>query len=192
MVLNGQLPAERIGNQWAVSAVSVRSFDHNMWREPGRPMAQATAWELFDHGKILSALSRPGDLDRLRRRLRSRARHLELYVHPSLLRRLQEDSRAVIGGRDAARHLGVPVDQGSVVDAYVRASDENKLLLELAARKVVEGANLHLHVVDDAAWSFPEDQRHVVEWVAWLDLADGQDRAADTLLDRLIGGRSIA
>jgi excisionase family DNA binding protein len=192
MVLNGQLPAERIGNQWAVSAVSARAFDHNMWREPGRPLAQATAWELFDQGKIMSGSSRHGDLDRLRRRLRSRARHLELYVHPSLLRRLQKDSRAVIGGRHAAAHLGVPVDEGSAVDAYVRASDEKELLRELAARKVVEGANLNLHVVDDAAWPFAEDQRHVEEWVAWLDLADGQDRAADTLLDRLIGGRFVA
>jgi excisionase family DNA binding protein len=192
MVLNGQLPAERIGHQWAVSAASVRAVDRNMWREPGRPLAQASAWELFDHGKMLGAISHPADLDRLRRRLRSRSRHLELYVHPSLLRRLQEDSRAVIGGRSAAGHLGVPVDEGSAVDAYVRASDEHDLLRELAAREVVEGANLHLHVVDDAAWPFRDEQRHVEGWVAWLDLADSQDRAADTLLDRLMGGHVIA
>jgi hypothetical protein len=192
MVLNGLLPAERIGHQWAVSAASVRAVDRNMWREPGRPMSQARAWELFDHGKMLGASSDPADLDRLRRRLRSRASHVELYAHPSLFRRLQEDPRVVIGGRRAAGHLGVPVDEGNAVDAYVRASDEHDLLRELAAREVAEGANIHLHVVDDAAWPFPRDQRHVGGWVAWLDLADGQDRAADTLLDRLMGGRVIA
>src|ERR1022692_4364648 len=192
MVLKGQLPAERIGHQWAVSAASVRAVDRNMLREPGRPRAQVSAWELFDPGKKSGAFSHPADLDRFRRRLRSRATHLELYVHPSLLRRLQEDSRAVIGGRLAAGHLGVPVDEGSAVDAYVRASDEHALLRELAARGVVEGANVHLHVVDDAAWPFPEGQRYVEGWVAWLDLADGGDRAADTLLDRLMGGRVIA
>jgi hypothetical protein len=185
MVFNGQLPAERIGHQWVVAAASVRAVDRNMWREPGRPMAQASAWELFDHGKVLGDLSHPADLDRVRRRLRSRARHLGLYVHPSLLRRMHEDSRSVMGGRSAAGHLGVPVDEGSVVDAYVRASDEQDLLRELAAREVVDEANLHLHIVDDSAWPFSEDQRYVEGWVAWLDLADGQDRAADTLLDRL-------
>jgi hypothetical protein len=192
MVLNGQLPAERIGHQWVVSSASVRAVDRNMWREPGRPMAQASAWELLDHGKVLGAFGNPADLDRIRRRLRSRARHLELYVHPSLLRRLQEDSRAVMGGRPAAGHLGVPIDEGGAVDAYVRASDEHDLLRELAAREVVEGANLRLHVVDDAAWPFAEGQRYAEGWVAWLDLADGGDRGADTLLDRLIGGRVIA
>ena len=52
--------------------------------------------------------------------------------------------------------------------------------------------NLHLHVVDDSAWPFAEDQRYVEGWAAWLDLADGGDRAADRLLDRLMGGRLIA
>jgi len=192
MVLNGQLPAERIGHQWAVSAASVRAADRNRWREPGRPMAQASAWKVFDHGKELSTSRHPADLDRLRRRLRSRARHFELYVHPSLLRRLKEDSRAVLGGRPAAARLGVPLDEGNAVDAYVQASDEQDLRQELAAREVVENANLHLHVVDDAAWPFRQDQRHVEGWVAWLDLADSQDRAADALLDRLIGGRAVA
>ena len=190
MVRTGQLPAERIGHQWLVSAATVRSVDRNMWREPGRPMAQASAWELFDHGKVLGAIGGPADLDRARRRLRSRARHLELYVHPSLLRRLHEDSRCVMGGRPAAGHLGVPVDEGGAVDAYVRASYTHDLLIELAAREVVDGANLYLHVVDDSAWPFPDDQRHVEGWVAWLDLADGGDRTADTLLDRLVGGHA--
>jgi excisionase family DNA binding protein len=192
MVLNGQLPAQRIGHQWVVSAASVRAVDRTMWREPGRPMAQASAWEHFEHGKVLGTLGHPAALDRARRRLRSRARHLELHVHSSLLRRLHEDSRCVMGGRPAAGQLGIPVDEGGAVDAYVRASDEHDLLRELAARKVVEGANLHLHVVDDAAWPFAEGQRYAEGWLAWLDLADGGDRAADTLLDRLIGGRVIA
>ena len=190
LVRSRQLPAERIGHQWIVSAASVRAVDRNMWREPGRPMAQASAWALFDHGKLLSDLTDPADLDRVRRRLRARARHLEFYVHPSLLRRLHEDSRLVMGGRSAAGQLGVPVDEGGAVDSYVRASHEHLLLRELAPREVVEGANLHLHVVNDAAWPFADEQRYADGWVAWLDLADGQDRAADALLERLKGGQA--
>jgi excisionase family DNA binding protein len=192
LVLNGQLPAERIGHQWEVSAASVRAVDHNMWREPGRPMSQSSIWKQFDQGKALSIFRQSADLDRLRRRLRSRARHFELYVHPSMLRRLKEDGRVVIGGRPAAERLGIPADESNAIDAYVRASDKDHLMLQFAARGVDEGANLHLHVVDDAAWPFIGEQRHVEGWVAWLDLADGQDRAADTLLDRLMGGRSLA
>jgi excisionase family DNA binding protein len=172
MVLNGQLPAERLGHQWVVAAASVRTLDHTMWREPGRPMAQSSAWKLVDRGAIFGDPQRIDDLDRLRRRLRSRARHLEVYVHPSLLQRLSDDDRVVLGGRAAAEHLGAPVDVTDSIDAYVRTGDEQELLHELAASEVNEGANVHLHVIDDAAWPFDVDQRHVDGWVAWLDLAD--------------------
>src|ERR1700722_18165173 len=74
MVLKGQLPAERLGNQWAISAASVRAVDHNMWREPGRPLAQGSAWELYNQGRALAGQRQGTDLDRVRRRLRSRAR----------------------------------------------------------------------------------------------------------------------
>jgi hypothetical protein len=192
MVLNGQLPAERLGRQWVVAAASVRALDHTMWREPGRPMAQSSAWKLMESGATFDGSHEIDDLDRFRRRLRSRARHLEFYVHPSLLQRMSDDDRVVLGGRAAAVHLGAPVDVADSIDAYVRAGDEKELLHEHAASEVSEGANLHLHVIDDAVWPFHWGQRHVDGWVAWLDLADGRDRAADTLLDRLMGGRVIA
>jgi hypothetical protein len=192
MVLHGQLPAERLGRQWAVSAAAVRAVDHTMWREPGRPMTQSTAWKLIGRGTAFGGGHEIEELDHLRRRLRARARHLETYVHSSLLPRLLDDDRVVLGGRAAAERLGAPVDVADSIDAYVRAGDERDLLREFAASEVSEGANVHLHIIDDAAWPFGWDQRHVDGWVAWLDLADDRDRAADALLDRLTGGRLLA
>ena len=98
----------------------------------------------------------------------------------------------VLGGRSAAEQLGVPVGERDAVDVYVRQSDELDLLSSISANPEYEAPNIHLHVVEDAAWPFVADQRHVEGWVAWLDLADGQDRSADALLDRLAGGRILA
>ncbi len=59
----------------------------------------------------------------------------------------------------------------------------------LRARRTFEGANLIFHVIEDDAWPFESQQTHADAWTAWLDLADAEDRAADPLLDRLVGGR---
>jgi len=184
LVLAGQLAGERVGRQWVVPAVAVRRAEHTRWRAPGRPLAQLSAWKLLAAGP-----SKDVELDWTRRRLRARARHREFYVHPGMLARLRDDARLVLGGREAASAFGAPVDSGEEFDAYVRAGQLEAFLEEYVATEVVEGANLHLHVVEDAAWPFDDDSRLAGPWVAWLDLADRQDRAADALLDRLIGVR---
>lgn len=185
MVVSGRLAAERYGRQWLVPARALQQALHTR-QGRGRPLRPATAWgqvsRLTDEAR-----SGPEALDALRRRLRSRARHLDAYVHPKLLEYL--DDRAVLGGRDAAAHAGAPVDVDGERDLYVQASDVKSLIEMLRAKPTIDGANVTLHIVDDEAWSFAPGQRYVDPWVAWLDLADRDDRAADTLLDRLVGGR---
>jgi excisionase family DNA binding protein len=189
MVQAGQMPAERLGRQWTVSAGALRAVEHNRWRNAGRPLGQSSAWKLLNEELTLRAPTTTIQLDRLRRRLRARARHFGLRIHPSLLGRLGEDGRVVLGGRLAAENAGAPTDPGDSVDAYVRDSDVNGILTQYAARQVAEGANVRLHVISDDIWPFDPGQRYVDAWVAWLDLADIQDRAADPLFDRLAGGR---
>ena len=189
MLRAGQLPGERRGSQWTVPAVAVRNLDHNIWRGPGRPLAQSSAWKLLRKELFAQAPQSLAELDGLRRRLRARSRHLEVFVPTGLLDRLRDDRRIVLGGRDAALELGTPLDLLESVDVYIHCSDLERLLLDYAAVEVPEGANVHLHVIVDEDWPFDGDQRWVDGWTAWLDLADARDRAADTLLDRLIGGR---
>jgi excisionase family DNA binding protein len=187
----GQLPGERRGSQWTVPVSALRHLEHNMWRGAGRPLAQSSAWKLLS-ARLPSWSS--GDLlelDGLRRRLRARSSHAEVHLASGLLDRFRQDERVVLGGRDAAVEFA-PVDPLDSVDAYVRRSDIDGLLDSYVMREVPEEANVHLHVVDDAQWPFGDGARSVEPWVAWLDLADAQDRAADTLLDRLVGGRVLA
>ncbi|MGB9111890.1 MAG: hypothetical protein WCF24_04090 [Acidimicrobiales bacterium] len=99
------------------------------------------------------------------------------------------DEHVVYGGRDAALHDGVPVDPGEPKDVYVKESDWLALSDRVGARPVSDGANVALHVVPDEAWPFEVGERFTSLWSAWLDLADRDDRAADTVLDRLVGGR---
>jgi hypothetical protein len=133
----------------------------------------------------------PDELDALRRRLRARARHCSYYVHPSLLEHVRSHPSVVLGGRDAAAHAGTPIDPAAI-DAYIPDTHVDDLVRSLHARPDIINANVHLHAVDDHAWPFNNEQRFTEPWVAWLDLQDRHDRAADTLLDRPLGGRFTA
>ena len=160
-----------------------------MTRSPGRPLSARAAWQLISSVQDGGPKQLPGTFDDFRRKTYSRARHLDLYVHPSLLAGLLNSGKTVIGGRFAATMAGAPVDESGTSDLYVRTGQVEPLMDHVGAQSVLENANLLLHVVDDSAWPFPVGAQHVNPWVAWLDLADRQDRAADTLLDRLVGGR---
>lgn len=193
MVSAGILPAEKRGAQWFVPVSALRVAEHNRDPRPGRPLAVHTTWE---HIRTLSAqgplLAAGGELDAFRRRVRRRARHRAYYVHPGLLDELRHHQRVVLGGRDAAAAVGVPVDPGDL-DVYLADSVAEAILAEAGARPAMGGnANVFVHLVADDEWPFEPGQRHTDSWVAWLDLEDREDRAATTLLDRVIGGRARA
>lgn len=188
LILSGALPAERVGARWILSASNVRNAEHNLWREAGRPMSQKTAWRFIQLQLGTGPFNR-ASLDRLRRRLRSRATHIRTYVHPSQLRHIEHSPGVILGGWRAAMFTGAPIDPTDKADIYVRRSDADALSDRLRARRTFEGANLIFHVIEDDVWPFESQQKHADAWTAWLDLADAEDRAADPLLDRLVGGR---
>jgi hypothetical protein len=185
MVLSGQLPAERLGRQWVVSPGAVRRTA-GVRSTGGRPVRPEKAWALIAElpGTVAGG---PAGLDAARRKVRPRAEHVDAYVHPGAIESVLNGG--VLGGRDAAAAVETPVDADGVHDVYVRRSEADGLLARAGGERTVDGANVHVHVVDDEAWPFEEGCRTAGPWVGWLDLADREDRAADTLLDRLIGGR---
>ncbi|HEY4408713.1 MAG TPA: helix-turn-helix domain-containing protein [Acidimicrobiia bacterium] len=189
MVSSGVLPAEKRGAQWFVAASAVRTAMHTRDPHPGHPLSARSAWTqigaLTDTGARLAA---DDALDMVRRRLRSRARHLSCYVHPSLRAEFKMDARVVLGGREAALAAGAAVDPGDF-DVYVKDSDAAGVLDSYGAVPAVVNPNVFFHVVSNEVWPFPTKQRIADPWVGWLDLEDRQDRGAVTLLDRLLGGR---
>lgn len=187
MVDRGQLPAQRLGHQWTVQPAALRLVERTRRRRPGRPLSQRAAWRIA--ADMSGAIAAGQPLDDLRRRLWTRAAHVDGYVHPSQIDELVEDSRVVWGG---ALALG-PIPAGSDIDVYLRSSHLEAFRARYAIVEPYESdadtANVHLHVVDDDTWPFAEDQPRVTPWVAWLDLADRGDRDADLLLDQLYGRR---
>lgn len=189
LIDEGRLRARRVGHQWVVPVEELRVVANTLQPGPGRPVSPGQAWRLVD--PVAGPSEPSADLDRVRRRVRSRADHRYWYIHPGWHDELRSDPRLVMGGRDAAAHFS-PVDaDGGVIDVYVRRSDVEGVVAAFAAdADVVEGENVRAHVVDDDVWPFSAQDRVAGPWVAWLDLADVLDRAADTVLDRLTGWRA--
>ncbi len=192
MVQSKQLPADRLGWQWAIPVEALRAVENNMLRSAGRPLSELSSWRIIGEGLGKYEKSNRDDLDLLRRRLRPRACHVDCYVHPGLLKRIAGDFRGVLGGRAAASDAGAPVELSDSIDVYIREDERSRFVKDYAVRPTFVRANLFLHVVENEAWPFESDCHFVDGFVAWLDLADREDRAADTLLDRLVGGRLYA
>lgn len=74
------------------------------------------------------------------------------------------------------------------VEGYVRASDINHLVDQLALDHQAERPNVLLRVVDGDVWPFESDQRYAGRSVVVVDLLDSEDprsrRAGAELLDR--------
>lgn len=192
MVESSVLHAEKIGSQWFVPVESVRQAKNLRRRNGGRPLSAASAWKLIAEQPQLIGDLTTERLDVFRRKVRSRAQHSALSVHPSIIDGLRQDHpEIVLGGRDAAVSIGTPVDL-TILDAYVRPELAVALVENYRAVNDPSRANLQLHIVSEEAWPFAPDQTFSDPWTAWLDLEDRQDRAAFTLLDRIIGGRLLA
>jgi excisionase family DNA binding protein len=190
LIERGDITAERFGTQWSVPKRALGRYERTRWRRSGRPFTQVTAWRQLDQlvDELRGSIS-VERLDEMRRRLRPRASHQYLYVHPSLVSELVNSRDAVSSGRKSAARHGLPVDETEPVDVYLRSSALESFERDLRPRHVADGENVRLHVVDDEAWPFEPLEEIAPLWVAWLDLADEGDRAADTVLDRLVGGR---
>ncbi len=196
MVSRRQLAASRVGNQWLIPEGAVEYYEHTSSRHAGRLLGEPAAWELIGQFDQLAG-SADDSLDRLRRRVHGRARHLHFYVHPGLLTRfdgcadrvaLREGAdQVVLSGRHAAQAVDVPVDP-TAADVYLPERDLREFVSAFHAVEDFESANLHVHALREV-WPFRPGQVFVSPWVAWLDLEDRRDRAAVTLLERIRGGR---
>jgi excisionase family DNA binding protein len=192
MVEARTLVAEKIGSQWFVPIESVQQAKNTRREQGGRPLNASTAWKLIAEQPFHLEGLTSERLDSFRRKVRSRAKHSALYVHPSVVDALRRSHEGIVfGGRDAAVAIGTPVDL-TILDIYVRPDLAVALVEKYRAMHDPARANLYLHTVADDAWPFESDQMIVDAWTAWLDLEDRQDRAAFTLLDRMLGGRILA
>lgn len=184
LVAAGDVPAHRVGRQWVVKVDELRNAAHHLQRHHGRPMTERTAWNIIR--EALPAALSDAELDELRRRLRTRAGHHPMYVHPGVQQRLRDDPTVRLGGRDAADAADLPIDRDSRIHAYVDLASFQGLIERYLARPVSDAdANVVVHVVGSPVHLAPFD-KHLPLTVAWLDLEDDSDRAARLVLDKAL------
>ena len=96
----------------------------------------------------------------------------------------------VLGGSDAAEEHEVPVGAPeATMHAYIGAGRYDAFS-EAAGGPMTappDGANLIVHLLED--WPFRSEQRHTPLFVAWLDMADEDQRGADLVERRLLTRR---
>lgn len=173
-IRQGSLPAEKIGNQWAIEMSDLHRIRHHAG--PGRPLSAKSAWDLLAVAASDEAASElsPSARSRARSRLR------ELFVHASsaglddaaahlgraLRNRAGRDlfmasNQDLPGVRDDGRvHLsGVSLPEshmsgGAVAEGYVLSGDVNDLVDDyLLSPARHSHANVILHVVPSDARS---------------------------------------
>jgi excisionase family DNA binding protein len=203
MVVNGRLPAAKVGGRWLIERGEV---ERRRRQGPlkGRPFAAHNAWVLL----LLASGGDPGRIDpSLRSRMR-RALSLEGVeeLGPRLARRgeshyydahrgeipyIVEDPRFVASGVSAAGAHGLDLVSGSEADGYIRAGALKKFVADHALRAGARGSNLRLRVVPDRAWPFLEGALVAPIAAVALDLAEDPDpRSADIGLMALSDLRS--
>jgi excisionase family DNA binding protein len=171
-IREGSLPAEKIGQQWALKSDDVRRLMRHAG--PGRPLSSKSAWDLLavalndQAAAELSPSARSRARSRLRnllvhaagaslddvaaqleRALSNRAQRLLFFASPRDLPEVRDDERVHLSG------VSLPesnMSAGAVAEGYVSSRDIDPLvddhLLSPAARS---RANVVLHVVPSEA-----------------------------------------
>lgn len=181
MIRDGLLDADKVGGRWVISRAAI---ERRRRAAPGRgrPLSSASAWRLLADRSFAAELVRASadERDRWRRKLTRRADVRSGFVHPSLFARFGDDERVIPAGRAAADLAGVPAGADpDVLDAYVPSSFVQELDSRGRAEWGAAAVNVRLHVVGDELWPISVEERFVGLLVAWCDLADDGDRAAD-------------
>ncbi len=173
-IREGSLPAEKVGNQWAVDIIDLRRIKHHAG--PGRPLSSKSAWDLLAVAASDEAASElnPSARSRARSRLRNlvahaasadledavaglihalgnRAERAVFAASPRDLPDIRDDERIHLSG------VSLPesnISAGAVAEGYVSADDLDAIvenyLLSPAPRSQ---ANVILHVVPSDAQS---------------------------------------
>ena len=194
-IREGSLPAEKVGNQWAVDMDDVRRIRHHV--RPGRPLSSRSAWNLLAvaANDVAASQLNPSDRSRARSRLRNllvhassaefedaaallvhalrnRAERALFFASPRDLPDVRDDQRVHISG------VSLPeshISAGDVVEGYVYGDDLDALvddyLLSPAPRA---RANVIFHVVasDSKSPAFAIDSVARSPLVLAVDLAE--------------------
>ena len=181
----GELIAHRVGSRWLVADEDLAWYDR-VRAGRGRPMSPATSWLILLSPDFAEHLREPHRADHLRRQFRARAAHRHAFMHPGVADRVLARFDVHAGGRHGADDAGIPAGAGEHWDLYVCPSvlaDLERLRFVTCQASAV-GANTVVHIVDDE-WPYGA-QMQVPLSVAWCDLADAGDRAADLVADRML------
>jgi excisionase family DNA binding protein len=185
MLASGVLGGEKVGGRWLVHDDSV-SARERCPGERGRQLSAANAWGVLAiaSGKPASWLSASkqrhirGLLDerglfRFVPRLRHRARRLEFFAHPGVLRHLAASAEIVRTGASAASAHELGLVAGDELDAYVAEASLSDLADRWALEPRRRNANLVLRALPDGLWPFDERIAPIAAVV--VDLAENVD-----------------
>lgn len=179
------LEGRKVAGRWLVSPESVHARQINQ-RRSGRPLSSRYVWELINCGFIAQLLAGSDEAARrnIRVQLSRRAEIHDVYVLPRLAKSI--GPLVMPGGRALAESANVAAgnDPRWQLDAYLRRD----VFAELRDAKRISAAqgepNTRLRIVEaDMEWHESRAGRLLV---AWLDLADDGDRAADVTLQALV------
>lgn len=183
IVESNHLASRLLGNTRIIDTDDIRHYQRVRKRSAGQPLKAANAWQQICFQ--LDPRSPPDELDEARRRVRSRADHLPWYAHPAIIKRFRENDQrhAVIGGSDAASALGVPVGgPNNLLHVYTRSRHVEELAKQAQPEQSSPArANMIVHSVSDDTWPF-HGERHAALNVAWLDMADHDERGAEMVI----------
>ena len=183
MLADGVLAGERVGRAWIIDREQLHQV--SVFRpEVGRPWSPASAWAVLALSDGEGVDLSPVDRSRARKRLAQGLEHLvgrlaarcerrRFYAHPGVMEQLADE--AVRGGISAAVHHGAGLVIGESVEGYVRASDIDHLVDQLALDDQAVRPNVLLRIVDDGVWPFEPDQRYAGRSVVGVDLLESED-----------------
>ncbi len=175
LVERGQLPAVRRGSMWLTTSDAVDAFRRNSPGR-GRPISASTAWSRIS--EIASSRDFPA-LSAARVALRGRAAHRSYSLTDMIARRIEMPKDTLRSGLDVLPESEV----GGPIDLYATPGAAELLVIQTGAVTAPDGA-LHLHVLPaDMEVPHLSPREHLV--LAWCDLADRADPAADVVVQRL-------
>ena len=193
LAASGELPARRIGRYWAVDADHLEAVSRGGW---GRPLSARSAWGVLELGEErLSRSERKRARQRRQEfkglspgRLAKRADVHRLVAHRSVLDRLADDGRLVLGGVSAAVEYGADLIAVDQFEAYVSSEDLKPLLKEYGLLSASAGLKANVLMrVPRPDWPFHEELHVAPPLVVAADLLDAGDersvRAARALAE---------
>jgi excisionase family DNA binding protein len=187
MISNHQLAAERVGNRWIIPRHEVFRVQR-IPRTGGRPYSAKRCWDTIDdvcHGRRpLEWLHENWHL------LRGRARHTTGRMLPDVIPEVYDDPDVVVGGAHAAADRGASARPFTPpLDVYLPEARAESYAISIGLRPVTAEPNVTIHAVTGEHWELLSTSRTVNLVVAYTDLMEAGDRAADEVYRQLQLGR---